>query len=123
MSSYSQTTLQHPFKTKIMKKILFLGLIATLFAFNADAQTARGERFKRGEFKKEVKDGKFKDGKFKRGDRSKMSKKDREYMAEKRKAMRDGKITPRERQKLAKMRKQGRHDKFRSKYNARKKVI
>lgn len=96
-----------------MKKILFLGLIVSLFAFQADAQERKPDQKKRAEiqrtFKKDKKDMKGK--KFSRTDRMKKfqkmkhHRKNSEYARAKRMALRDGKISPKEKKMLEKMRK------------------
>src|SRR5690606_4650576 len=101
-----------------MKKLFLLGFMVTLFAFAADAQTAkRGpERMKRSkEFNKEAK--------FKRFDKKQHDKGSVKYREAKKKFMRDGKITKAERRSLDKLRKENRKHVARYKHSPRKRVI
>ncbi len=101
-----------------MKKILLLGLMVTLFAFVADAQTARrsSDRMKRSkEFNKEAK--------FHRFDKKQHHKGSVKYHEAKKKFMRDGKLTKAERRSLDKLRKENRKHVARYKHSPRKRVI
>lgn len=85
-----------------MKKILFLGLLFSFFAFSASAQ--RGpERIKRAQVNKA-----YMHGKISRAEKMKLHHNDRHYARAKRHALRDGKLTQAERRHLQKLRKHDR---------------
>lgn len=110
-----------------MKKILLLGIVATLFTLGASAQV-RKEAFGRDQKgpdrqhmtqrKKQQMDHRTHN--LTGAERMKMRHHSSQYQRAKHRAYRDGKISHREQRNLRKMKKHNRHDAYRYKHNDRR---
>jgi len=110
-----------------MKKLLLLGIVATLFTIGASAQN-RKEDFKKDregiarggqQFNKRGPGMDHRTHSLTRGERSKMRHNAADYHRAKHKAYRDGKLSKREKRNLYRMKKHNRHDAHRYKHNDR----
>lgn len=100
-----------------MKKLFVLGVVFTLLAVSASAQTSRDRiarhRIERG----------FDHGQLTRHEKFRLQKNEFRYKSERRRALRDGKVTPMERRRLQSMKRQNSRDIFRMKHNGRRRAI
>lgn len=102
-----------------MKKILFLGLMLTIIAASASAQTGRkADRFRH---HREMKS--FRQGDLNRFELKRLHNGERRITSARKRAHRDGRVTPFERRHLSKMRKDQRRDFYRFKHNKSRRVI
>lgn len=81
-----------------MKKLMFLGLVLTLFSAAVSAQQASGENFRR-----DRNEESYRDGKLTRPEMRRLHRDHSRYRMEKRKDFRHGKITRSERHRLHRM--------------------
>ncbi|RYY62459.1 MAG: hypothetical protein EOO05_02660 [Chitinophagaceae bacterium] len=109
-----------------MKKILLLGIVATLFTLGASAQNRKEySKDKKGPDRQHmsVRQHQRMDHRTHNltgGERSKMRHNAAGYQRAKHRAYRDGKVTHREQRNLYKMKKHNRHDAYRFMHNDRK---
>ena len=100
-----------------MKKLFVLGVILTLLAASASAQTGsdrvRHQRIERG----------FDNGQLTRPEKLRLQKDEFRYKNERRRAFRDGKLDRRERRRLHKMRRHEHRQAFRLKHNRNRRSI
>jgi hypothetical protein len=101
-----------------MKKIFFLGLILTLFAFAASAQQTNHQRFRH---QREMQSSHR--GELNRFELRRLHHDQQRNKIARRRAHRDGVVTPFERRRLHKMRKHERHELYRFRHNNRRRVI
>jgi hypothetical protein len=108
------------FKTKslAMKKIIFLGLILTLFAAAASAQVTDGRRF---HHQREMRSSHR--GELNRLELRRLHHDQLRYKIARRRAHRDGIVTPFERRRLHKMRRHDRRELYRFRHNNHHRVI
>lgn len=85
-------------KSVLMKKLLFFGLILTLFSFTSSAQNASGERFRHRKTEEA-----YRNGELTRPELRRLHRNHHRLQMEKRRAYRDGKISRRERHRLHRM--------------------
>ncbi|RYY54986.1 MAG: hypothetical protein EOO09_12190 [Chitinophagaceae bacterium] len=117
-----------------MKKILLLGIVATLFTLGASAQSRKDEYrkdYKKDGYNKEQRktdrhhmggrDDRhdYRTHSLNRGERMKMRHNASEFQRAKHRAYRDGRLSKREARKLNEMKKDNRRDAFRYKHNNR----
>jgi len=115
-----------------MKKLLLLGIVATLLTVGASAQNSKQDFRKDGSgagFKKDGaamnsrNDGPRKDfraSQLTRGEKARMNHNSASFARAKHRAGSDGKFSSKEKKRLHKMKKHNRHDAFRYKHNDHK---
>jgi hypothetical protein len=101
-----------------MKKILFLGLILTLFAVAASAQVTDRHRFRH---QREIQS--YHRGELNRPELKRLHQDRFRYKVARRRAHRDGIVTPFERRRLHKVRKHNRHELSRFRHNQHRRLI
>jgi hypothetical protein len=101
-----------------MKKILFLGLILTLFAAAASAQVTDRHRFRH---QRETQS--YHRGELNRPELRRLHQDRVRYKIARRRAHRDGTVSPFERRRLNKIRKHNRHELYRFRHNNHRRVI
>jgi hypothetical protein len=101
-----------------MKKILFLGLILTLFAVAASAQITDRQRFRHQREMQSPHRGELNRPELRRLHQDRVR-----YKIARRRAHRDGIISPFERRRLNKIRNHNRHELYRFRHNNHRRVI
>ncbi|MET0635506.1 MAG: hypothetical protein ABWZ25_05735 [Chitinophagaceae bacterium] len=107
-----------------MKKLLLLGIVATLLTLGASAQNRKPDFNKDGRSPDRQQmmnrgDGDHRTHSLTRGERSKIRHNAADYQRAKHRAYRDGKFSKYEQRKLHKMKKHNRHQAFHYKHNRR----
>ena len=101
-----------------MKKLIFLGLILTLFSAAVSAQQSSGERIHR----HRVEEG-YHNGELTRPEMRRLHRDHIRYKMEKRRAFHDGKISRRERHRLHRMHRHENRELYRYRHNRHHRVI
>ena len=101
-----------------MKKIILIGIVATLVTMTTSAQVRPENRVQ----KFRVERG-FQRGEINRPERFQLRKNQLRYRIAQKRVYRDGRITPMERKRLMMMKRQNRQQMFRFKHNRSRRVI
>lgn len=101
-----------------MKKLLFLGLILTLFAGALSAQQTRNDRFSH---QREIQSSRH--GQLNRVEVRHLRNDGLRYKIARRRALHDGNVSRFERRRLHNMKRDQRRDRFRFRHNNRRRVI